>query len=264
MLLDRGTYCVFVTAVMPAGPDQPLPALKVVAAPDSSSVAIGSLPGDGWLRHVGDAVLIRIVSQSAKILLTSYDDGRIAGAKPPQIELKRLDRGAQGLLTDQKPSITKSGLSPDVTVHFQRHGDVAGNFGQWLSVGDGDTWIEGIEFSPLPSTDTADIEYQVVLGRGWLSPWVRVGEFCGSRGMGLPVLGFRARVVGPLAEDWRVSYSARCIDGRELAEVEGGMACEAQELVPLSALKINLTHLRSVPVGTPIRKSRAKAPVKKL
>ena len=45
-----------------------------------------------------------------------------------------------------------------------------------------------------------DIEYQAVLGRNWLSPWVEGGKFCGSRGMALPLLGLKVRLKGAAAK----------------------------------------------------------------
>jgi len=263
ILLDHGTYCVFVTAVTAGVPDRLLPALRVSTAPGSSSVAISALPGDGWLRLVGDAVLIRVASQQTRVLLTSYDEARVAGAKPPQIQVQRLDvGGAPSVVNGQDIAPIETSSSSDFIAHIRRLGDVAGTFGQWLGTVGDDTWIEGVELRPIVSIAAEDLEYQVVLGRGWLSPWVQAGEFCGSRGMGLPVLGFRARLVGAAANNWRLSYAGRCVDGRELSEAENGMPCEAEGLVPLAAININLQRLRPPPASPPVRKRQAKAPAK--
>jgi hypothetical protein len=94
-----------------------------------------------------------------------------------------------------------------------------------------------------PSHDiaTADIEYQAVLGRGWLSPWVSGGEFCGSRGMALPVLGLRVRLRGAAAEAFDCTYAATFVDGAEIGPVAAGEACEAESLAPLESFQILLT-----------------------
>ena len=235
--LETGTYCVFVTAVSVGIATRDLPALQISTAPGSNSVALGTLPGDGWLRSVGDAVLIRVVNQKSRLLLTSYDEARVEGAKPPQIQVQRLDNGRP---QDYTPAPTPSLETSDVLAHIRRHGDRAGSFGGWLGqVGD-DSWLEGFEITPPEGLTPEELEYQVVLGRGWLSPWVPAGDFCGSRGMGLPILGFRVRLLGDAIGRWRLRYAARCVDGQELPEVGMGDHCEAAELVPLAALKISL------------------------
>ena len=59
---------------------------------------------------------------------------------------------------------------------------------------------KGFAIAPVADGPAEDIEYQAVLGRGWLSPWVEGGQFCGSRGMALPMLGLRVRLRGAGAE----------------------------------------------------------------
>ncbi len=51
-----------------------------------------------------------------------------------------------------------------------------------------------------------DLEYQAVLGRGWLSPWIEGGKFCGSRGMALPLLGLNVRLKGEAAKTHECTY----------------------------------------------------------
>ena len=57
----------------------------------------------------------------------------------------------------------------------------------------------GSRLRPVGGIPADDIEYQAVLGRGWMSPWVEGGQFCGSRGMALPILGLRVRLRGASA-----------------------------------------------------------------
>jgi hypothetical protein len=239
IVLSHGTYCVFVTGVTQGLTERDLPALRISSSPGSSTVAVAALPGDGWLRQLGDAVLLRVASQRSRVLFTSYDESRAPGAKPPQIQIQRLDDGRLPENLRPNPALPKA----DYTLHFSRKGDVPAGFGQWVgSLGD-DSWIEGVELLAPAPLQPADLEYQVVLGRGWLSPWVQAGEFCGSRGMGLPILGFRARLLGQAAQQWRLRYAGRCVDGRELPEAENGMPCESADLTPLAALNITLEPL---------------------
>jgi hypothetical protein len=94
IVLNHGTYCVFVIGVTQGLPERDLPALRISSSPGSSTVAVAALPGDGWLRHLGDAVLLRVASERSRVLFTSYDESRVAGAKPPQIQIQRLEMAA--------------------------------------------------------------------------------------------------------------------------------------------------------------------------
>lgn len=265
IILGHGTYCVFVIGVSQGLAQRDLPALRISSSPGSSTVAVAALPGDGWLRHMGDAVLLRVIGQRSRVLFTSYDEARIPGAKPPQIQIQRLDDGR----IREAPRPPAPLTNADYKVHFSQKGDMPAAFGDWVGMPGEDTWIEGVELTAPPTMEASEIEYQVVLGRGWLSPWVNAGEFCGSRGMGLPILGFRARLIGAAASQWRLRYAGRCVDGSELAPAENGMPCESPELTPLAGLNIMLEPLhRAAPdapaeaVAAPKAKTKGKEKAK--
>jgi len=171
IVLNHGTYCVFVIGVTQGLAERDLPALRISSSPGSSTVAVAALPGDGWLRHLGDAVLLRVASERSRVLFTSYDESRVAGAKPPQIQIQRLDDGR--LPESMRPS---PGLqSADYKLHFSRRGDVPAAFGEWIGTLGDDSWIEGIELTAPAPLEANDLEYQVVprpwlalaLGAGW-------------------------------------------------------------------------------------------------
>jgi len=79
-----------------------------------------------------------------------------------------------------------------------------------------------------------------VLGRGWLSPWVDNGKYCGSRGMALPLLGLNVRLKGAAAKEYTVRYSATFVDGSAVGPVEEGTACEAPGLAAMESFLIEL------------------------
>jgi hypothetical protein len=128
----------------------------------------------------------------------------------------------------------------DMIAHIQTRGDVGAIFGDWLGEPGAGKWIEGIGIAPSNGIEMADIEYQVVLGRGWMSPWVEGGQYCGSRGMALPILGLRIRLRGAAAENFDLRYSASFIDGAQIGPVANGESCEAENLIAVEAIKIEL------------------------
>jgi hypothetical protein len=128
----------------------------------------------------------------------------------------------------------------DMVAHIQGRGDVGALLGEWLGEPGSKRWIEGFAVAPTHDISAADIEYQAVLGRGWLSPWAEGGQFCGSRGMALPILGLRLRLRGNAAQSHELFCSASFVDGTEIGPMPAGEACEAESLAPLEAFQISI------------------------
>ena len=126
----------------------------------------------------------------------------------------------------------------DVVAHVQRTGDVPGKIGEWVGTRGSRQWIEGFSLAPRDGIKPTDVEYQAVLGRGWLSPWIEGGKFCGSRGMALPLLGLKVRLKGAAAKTHECSYSASFVDGSAVGPVPAGETCEAESLAALEAFQM--------------------------
>ena len=134
--------------------------------------------------------------------------------------------------------------NPAVMAHVQRMGDVGCALGEWLGKKGSRQWVEGFGLAPLDGIAPEDLEYQAVLGRNWLSPWVEAGKFCGSRGMALPLLGLKVRLKGAAAKTLECTYSATFVDGTEVGPVSGGETCEAESLAALESFQV-VIHPRS-------------------
>jgi hypothetical protein len=120
--------------------------------------------------------------------------------------------------------------------------------GDWIGTRGSGAWIEGFAVKPREGLAAEDIEYQGVLGRGWLSPWVEGGKFCGSRGMALPLLGIKLRLKGAAARQWECSYEATFTDGSKVGPVSADETCEAESLASLEAFRIELRR-RNIQAG---------------
>jgi hypothetical protein len=130
--------------------------------------------------------------------------------------------------------------------HVQRTGDVPAKFGEWVGTRGSQLWIEGFGITPRDDIKPADIEYQAVLGRGWLSPWIEGGKFCGSRGMALPLLGLKVRLKGAAAKTHECRYAATFVDGASVGPVLAGETCEAESLAALESFQVMIRR-----AGTP-------------
>jgi hypothetical protein len=98
--------------------------------------------------------------------------------------------------------------------------------------------MEGFGIAPLDDITVPDVEYQAVLGRNWLSPWVEAGKYRGSRSMALPLLGLKVRLKGVAAKRFECTYSATFVDGSSVGPLTAGETCEAESLAALEAFQI--------------------------
>jgi hypothetical protein len=249
MTLETGLFCVFQTpGSSPPDPATGLPGVRITAAPGLAgrpeAVSVSTFREDGWLNGTG--ALVRVTDGSAQILVTIYQHKGMDAA--PRLQVLRLNgEPTAGTAPDAaEPAPAEAGeprqpvATPDVMAHIQRSGDVGCLRGEWLGVKGSRQWVEGFGLAPLDGVAPEDLEYQAVLGRNWLSPWVEAGKFCGSRGMALPLLGLKIRLKGAAAKAYECSYSASFVDGSEIGPVGDGETCAAESLAALEALQIEI------------------------
>jgi hypothetical protein len=252
MTLETGLYCVFPT---PGSPDPDsatgLPGVRVTPAPGIAgrpeAVSVSTFREDGWLN--GTAALVRVTDGSAQILVSVYQNIRQGADAAPRLQVLRLSKEPNGAATDAEAVVAASRAAPaagaapaeanpEIMAHVQRMGDVGGKIGDWIGVKGSRKWVEGFGLAPHSSVTPDDIEYQGVLGRDWLSPWIEGGKYCGSRGMALPLLGLKVRLKGAVAKAFDCSYSATFVDGSAIGPIDAGEPCEAESLAPLEAFQI--------------------------
>ncbi|HEY0183024.1 MAG TPA: hypothetical protein VGC09_09480 [Rhodopila sp.] len=275
MSLETGLFCVFQTAGSPqSDPATGLPGVRITPAPGLAgrpeAVSVSTFREDGWLN--GTAALVRVTDGSAQILVTIYQHKGLDAA--PRLQVLRLsgEPNAAASTPDQAGApvgvnapaagsapvaanapaavnapaagnapaaeVAPPVANPEVMAHIQRMGDVGCSLGEWLGVKGSRQWVEGFGLKPLEGLAPEDLEYQAVLGRNWLSPWVEAGKFCGSRGMALPLLGLKVRLKGAAAKAFECSYSATFVDGSEAGPISGGETCEAESLAALESFQI--------------------------
>jgi hypothetical protein len=260
MALDPGLFCI-VQMPSRAADAHGLPGVRVSHVPGPAgrpeAVSISTFRPDGWLLAGGDAALVRVLGGPAQVLVTIYQ-APAAKDGAPNIQVLRLLEPASaarrpgpqavagppaGAPVGAPVAAIPAAGAPtlmEMVAHIQERGDVGAMLGDWLGERGSKRWIEGFGIAPTKQIESKDIEYQAVLGRGWLSPWVEGGQFCGSRGMALPILGLRVRLRGAAAEAFEVSYSASFTDGTMIGPVGAGEECEAASLAPIEAFQIVL------------------------
>ena len=274
MLLDPGLFCVFHAPGGPLpDPVSGLPGVRITRPPATppEALTISTFNPDGWLGSDSGAALVRIDQGPSQVLVTIYQ-AMNSNQEAPKLQVLRLsdapparqaatqgaaqlagqaqDNGqaaqARGPVAGQVVSATANAEPPaptaklEVAAHVQRRGDVLSRLGEWMGERGSQSWIEGFAISPTRLVTPADIEYQAVLGKGWLSPWSEGGQYCGSRGMALPILGLRVRLKGEAAERYDVRVSASFTDGSSIGPVDGTETAEAPTLAPLEAFLVEI------------------------
>lgn len=276
MTFDAGVYCIFMAPGSPAADGATgLPGVRVSLPPGPAfrpeSVTISGFRDDGWIGGVDGAALVRVSRGPASILITIYQAPNTA--EPPRLQIMKLQDGvpvAAPRAPDAGPAQAAEAApaAPDlaeveVVAHIQGRGDVAGKLGETIGIAGSHNWIEGFAIVPKQLITAEDIEYQAVLGRGWLSPWSEGGQFCGSRGMSLPILGLRARLKGEKADQYDCILTASFTDGTSAGPIDNGEPAQAESLAPLESFRIELVARGGAPAAAQAKKPAKTASKKK-
>ena len=264
MTLDRGLFCIFhAPGSQQVDAATGLPGVRVSLPPgQDSEVMIRTFRDDGWMGGDEGAALVRVPVESARVLITIYQRPG-ATEPPPKIQIQQLSEGgtapARGAVGGVPVTGGVAADAAEIAAHVQRRGDVVTSLGDWMGDRGSQRWIEGFSISPQNDIRKEDIEYQAVLGRGWLSPWADGGQYCGSRGMALPILGLRVRLKGEAAATHAVRVSATFTDGSAVGPVDGSRACEAESLAPLEAFMVEIMPAASAGALAPSPEPRSVA-----
>jgi hypothetical protein len=277
MTLEAGVFCIFQAPTGAPADRSGLPGVRLSLRPgheNAGAIEIRGFRDDGWIGEANDAALVR-VNRTSQILVSIYQSSDQSRA--PNLQVMRIAEPVavtpdaavhSGTNGSGTPSLTPE--VAEVSAHVERRGDVLGLLGDWMGEPGSKRWIEGFALDPKQRMAADDLEYQAVLGRGWLSPWVPGGEFCGSRGMALPILGLRVRLRGAAAEKYSLTVSATFIDGAQVGPVQQDEAAEADSLAPLEAFRIDLVELsapsgaggKTPPETKPVRRGASSLPAK--
>ena len=248
MTLDTGVFCVFQAPGTPAANDwSGLPGVRISLPPGPAgrpeAISISTFRDDGWMNGSDTAALIRVAEGPAQVLVTVYQSPSAPPETAPRLQVMRLGAETPGCrprwrARRRRGAVTIRGCRcRGARAAHRRHAGQARRLGRHARQ---PAWIEGFSLAPREGVKPADIEYQAVLGRGWLSPWIEGGKFCGSRGMALPLLGLKVRLKGNAAKTHECSYSATFVDGSSVGPIPGGETCEAESLAALEAFQVTI------------------------
>jgi hypothetical protein len=222
---------------LPCARIEPLP-----PAPGQDGRCYVSVMADGgWISQSDQPVFIRAVGNAPGAILTIY---KPAGPMPaPEFRIRRLTPDAAAMAVSAPRAVPSAAADGEASlplmqlVHIQKVGDVQAPAPEWAGNPGSARQVEGFAITSGGDLTSDDFEYQAILGEDWNTPWAKGGAFCGSRGMGLPLLGFRARLIGAAAEAYECRYWASFANKGVIGPVQNGAACEADRAF-MEALRV--------------------------
>jgi hypothetical protein len=264
LVFDPGLYAVQVVAEPgpPSGIGLTLPCIRLEPVPPTPArpgrASFVDAIENGWLWRRAAPAFIIVVGGRAGAILTIYRAN--AGMAAPEIRISAVQSaigaGAVAAVAAEPARTTPPPPAPDpdtvpltVLAHVTRAGDVVESMGGWIGKAGEGMPIEGFSLTPSSPLGPDDIEYQGILSNNWSTPWFSGGQFCGSRGLMLPLLGFRARLTKPDTA-FELIYSGRFADGQASGPHHDGESCHVGD-APLEAMQVVLRHRKAAqhPVG---------------
>jgi hypothetical protein len=165
---------------------------------------------------------LRVAGGPAAVLLTIYKLAN--GMAAPELRISLLQPKTPRIEEAKAADILPS--EPlKLMAHIERSGDLTVSGGVWAGQPGGRGALEGFAVTPSGDIRPEDIEYQAILGSDWTTPWLTGGEFCGSRGLSLPLLGVRIRLRGEAAKTYQCSYWGSFVGAGEIGPVVDGAVC---------------------------------------
>ncbi len=227
----------------------PLPCarLEPVIMPSSAGRAFVSMtPEGGWLSRATAAAHILVVGGRAGAVLTIYRP--TDGTPMPEVHFRSVVTAPQA--ARPAPPLVHAPAAPApvmaagpallLTVHVEGLGDRTERAGLWAGDTTGQRSIEGFSLMLPAGVAPSEMEYQGIMGEDWRTPWFEAGAFCGSRGLQLPLLGFRLRLVGDAAERFEYRAYGQFARHGTVGPVGSGEDCHA-DYMPLTAMRVEFS-----------------------
>jgi len=265
--LQKGAYLFTVTSAQPSikglGGSLVLPALQIGRCPGQSAAAI-ELDSDpalssAWLLKSDDSVVVRVLEESASLLLTSVGADKTT---PLEVEVRRIDQAAPAASSDahgfgDADIVAPGALRTQITAHVQFKGDLTFLDEPWAGLPGQGLWIEAFEIVPRERLQAEQIEYKALDAAGTETTWVRGGWTCGTRGLGIPLVGFAVRLNPESGvTDCEIEYRARFVSGRVAGPARNGEPLlSPEEGDPIEA--IHLSIVPSIDESSPVNPENA-------
>ena len=147
---------------------------------------------------------------------------------------------------------SSGGAGLEIVAHIRSRGDVRFLDAPWVGrLGPG-LWIEGFTVLQLRGLAAAAIEYKGLTASGTETPWIGGGNFCGTRGSGIPLIGFAVRQKSvPGGAPLDCEYTGYFQSGATAGPTRNGAPCRsAIDHDALEGLQLRITPRPTRPAST--------------
>jgi hypothetical protein len=217
-----------------------LPAILITVPRSGTGDAvelIGARAGGAWIDAAGGMVIMRAPAAGGHVLLTSYSPPGET-AIPLDFEFQPVDPAAMTLAAPGGPA-----LRAEIVLHIEREGDRQFTTSGWAGRLGSRRRIEALAVRPLEAISGGEVEYKVYGAGGRETPWVSDGRLCGTRGQGLPLIGFAVRLAPHLRNRFDVIYRGAFFASGPAPAARNGEACLAPlRDDPLEAVEIRIVE----------------------
>jgi len=225
-----------------------LPALQICGLPQAGTVDITDPFGRpaSWLRGRDEMLFAAAPSGGGAVLVTAYLNGA-PGAVPPQLEIQRIDVPApEGwrliTLEGEEEQPPRRPASLEVIAHIRERGDIRFVDAEWVGRVQPGLWIEALTILPRDPAAAAAIEYKGLTASGAETPWISAGLPCGTRGQGVPLIGFAVRQKTAAGEaPFDCEYTGYFASGTMAGPARNGTPCRSRLADdPLEGMRLRL------------------------
>ena len=194
-----------------------------VAPSEGHGASITLMPAPGHLGHQmsapGDCLLVRAETPGAlEVTVTAV---RSNGSLEAEVRLERIASSEASASKANSPQ-PHSPAQPitQLLSHISRRGDIVCEQGEWAGNSDDDTPIEGFEIRWNNKPAGVELHYTVTAGtneRQRLQEKV-AGQFAGTRGKAMPLVGVTCALSGPRAGDYEIRADAIFAGGEAISK----------------------------------------------
>jgi GT2 family glycosyltransferase len=269
--LAAGLYLFSVKAAktqLPSSTGQlALPAMHVGLGPGVRSEQVEFLASasthGGWLFSATDQLVARVNGNGAVLVLTSVraPTGDVLTIKVERLESRIETSEATAQVAAVKPAAFAAApraadapLPIQISAHVRARGDMQFRDAPWAGRVAPGLWIESYAVLPMAGVDAQDIEYKGLTGSGFETAWLSDNTACGTKGMGVPLVGFalRLRPSGGTAA-YECEYSGYFQSGLTVGPLRNGAPCRSSVANdPLEGIQVRLLR-RSQAASVPKR-----------
>jgi len=172
--------------------------------------------------------------------------------RPATVAVRRLAGGearpgsVQAEPSTQSLELPGRDVAVEILMHIEREGDRQFPGQGWVGPRGQKRRVEAFGIRPLGGLWPRDIHYKALQAGGAETPWTPGPQLCGTRGRGLPLLGFAIRVAPHLQSKFDVVYQGAFFNSGIVGVHRNGEPCRPPiSGDPLEAMSIRIVERES-------------------